>query len=112
MTVLAFVTCAFAMGGCQLEKANGTRTSSKAELEKAVSLPASLSASCSGCHAPGGKSIPDLSSLSEQELLKALQTFKSETDGTSVMHRLARGYKNEEFVLIAAQLAGKKGAAR
>jgi cytochrome c553 len=33
-----------------------------------------------------------------------MDTYKSETSGTTVMHRLARGYTDEDIALIAAYL--------
>lgn len=65
---------------------------------------ATLSAACSGCHTPKSVNIPSLTRLSPDQIIARMDTYKSETSGTTVMHRLARGYTDEDIVLIAAYL--------
>ena len=69
-----------------------------------------LSTACSGCHSDLGGAIASLSTLSEAALIESLIRYKTEADGTTVMHRLARGYSDEEIALIAAYL-GQQGEA-
>ncbi len=63
-----------------------------------------LAASCSGCHAAGGQEIIDLSGMTAAELEAALLTFRSEPVGPTAMHRMARGYSDQQFALIAQAL--------
>lgn len=65
---------------------------------------ASLAASCSGCHAASGGAITDLSGWTEAQLLTSLDSYRTYTDGTTVMHRLARGYSAAQIAEIAAIL--------
>lgn len=66
---------------------------------------ARLSAACSGCHMPGGRAIADLTGLSEVELSQSLLGYKTDEAGTTVMHRLARGYSEDDIAAISAYLA-------
>lgn len=67
---------------------------------------ASLSASCSGCHSVlGGDAIVSLSDWSEMELSNRLTDYQTETDGQTVMHRIARGYSDADIAAISAYLA-------
>ncbi len=63
---------------------------------------AALASVCSGCHgdAPDA-AIASLSGRSADEIAKAFQRYKNETDGPSAMHRMARGYSDEQIRLIA-----------
>lgn len=65
-----------------------------------------LAATCTGCHAPGGSgdAIPGFGNRSAAELEALLLAYKA--DGPSSMHRMARGYSDEELALIAQHLAG------
>jgi len=68
-----------------------------------------LAASCSGCHAGGrdeAAAIPGLEGLGSAALLDLLDTYRTDTAGTSVMHRIARGYGEDELALIADYLGG------
>lgn len=72
-----------------------------------ISEAASLSASCSGCHAVSGGAIADLSNYTEAQLLISLKGYRDDPDGSSVMHRLARGYTEAEIEAIAAYLGAR-----
>lgn len=63
-----------------------------------------LVASCSGCHMPGGTAIKPLDTLSANSITEFLQRYRSETEGTTVMHRLARGFSDDDVTAIAAHL--------
>ena len=63
-----------------------------------------LSASCSGCHADGGEAIPSLRGISVAELAAKLQAYRNSAAGGSSMHRMARGYSDEQIALIAGTL--------
>lgn len=65
----------------------------------------SLALSCSGCHAASGTAIVSLEGLSADYLETRLLQYKHDTSGTSVMHRLARGYTPEQISAISDELA-------
>lgn len=70
----------------------------------ALSRGAMLASTCSGCHSEKAGAIASLGAYSEQMLIEAMQQYKTETDGTTVMHRLARGYSDEDIAAIGATL--------
>lgn len=66
---------------------------------------AQLVLACSGCHGPSGGAIVSLDGYSKAELSTALTLYKSDEDGTTVMHRLMRGYSDEDIEAISTWLA-------
>lgn len=66
-----------------------------------------MAAACTGCHASPGGAIANLSGYSESELLDRLTRYRTEPDGTTVMHRLTRGYSEAELDQIATYLGGE-----
>lgn len=92
------------IGALLIASACGSQTSTEAEspaLEAALTRPATLAASCSGCHGQTSGAIISLDTLSEPELLERLRTYADDAGGTTVMHRLARGYSEDEMTAIA-----------
>mgnify|MGYP006273908517 CR=1 FL=1 len=85
---------------------------SRAGPEASTSPAARLAAACSGCHAGTGAAIVSLERRSAADLSAALVRYRSETEGTTVMHRLARGYTRDEIDAISAYLAGDQGRAQ
>ncbi len=73
-----------------------------------LSRAASLAASCSGCHWPGQTHLTDLTSLDGATIADLLKAYKADDDGTTVMHRLARGYSEAEIEAIAAYLEASR----
>lgn len=66
-----------------------------------------LSASCSGCHiGPAGQPapIPGIEGLTAEAMAALLTKYRLEADGETVMHRIARGYTEDELATIAAYL--------
>lgn len=63
-----------------------------------------LALACTGCHAQDSGAIVSLNNYSTEQLRDALQQYKLETDGTTVMHRLARGYSDDDIALVSAYL--------
>ena len=73
-----------------------------------------LASACSGCHvsqrgstameSDASAGIPDLAGYSAPRLEILLQKYQQQPDGPSAMHRLARGYSDDELRLIAAYL--------
>ena len=77
--------------------------------QEAISRTASLSAICSGCHGNTDAAIVALSGYSTDNLITALMAYKSDTSGSTVMHRLMRGYSDEDIASISAYLSGSGG---
>ena len=65
---------------------------------------AMISMACSGCHSDQTGVIASLTNYSESELIVALSRYKSEPDGTTVMHRLARGYSEHDIAAVSTYL--------
>ncbi len=63
-----------------------------------------LAASCSGCHAEGGGAIAGLEGIPAAELEARLLAYRDDAGGGSSMHRMARGYTDEQIALIARTL--------
>ncbi len=66
---------------------------------------ATLAATCSGCHAGPETAMISLDGLSKEVLSDAMHRYKSELDGTTVMHRLARGYTDADIDAVSTYLA-------
>lgn len=71
---------------------------------------AALALACSGCHSDLNGAIASLSTYTETQLQDTLVRYKNETDGTTVMHRLARGYSDEDIALVSAYLGREETA--
>jgi len=88
-------------------------TDAKAEADTAdakdLGRAATLAAACTGCHVKDGAAIADLGGRSADEIQASLTAYHAGTGGTSVMHRLARGYSEADIRLIAAHLAAREG---
>ncbi len=69
-----------------------------------------LALTCSGCHGGGSEAIPDYSQFDQAELETKLKTYKAEMDGTTVMHRLMRGYSDADITAVAAYLSAQHGS--
>ncbi len=73
-----------------------------------------LASTCLSCHGPDGHStkvqgaVPSLAGLEKGYLVKSLQEFKAGTRASSVMKRLASGYTDEEYALMADYLSKLK----
>lgn len=57
---------------------------------------------------PGGTALADISDYDEGRIAGTLRAYKNDIDGTSTMHRLARGYSDDEIQLIAAYLGAEE----
>lgn len=68
-----------------------------------------ITLSCSGCH--GGRSgaaTPSLEGRTRDDILNALTSYKNDPNGTTVMHRIARGYTIEQLADVSDQLADQE----
>lgn len=63
-----------------------------------------LALTCSGCHGSAGDAIPDYQNLDRATLEARLLAYKTEGGGTTVMHRLMRGYDEAEIAAVADYL--------
>ena len=61
-------------------------------------------AACSGCHGAGaaGTALPPLQGLAPDDIVAAMQAFRSGQRAATVMDRIARGFTDEETRAIAA----------
>jgi sulfide dehydrogenase cytochrome subunit len=64
-------------------------------------------AGCSGCHAPAqlGSPVPPIRGRAANEIVQAMQEFRSGARPATVMDRIAKGFSDEETRAIAAWLA-------
>jgi cytochrome c553 len=73
-----------------------------------------LYASCAGCHGTAGNAtlpnVPALAGQSSEALLASLRAFKAGTRSATIMQQVAKGYSDEQLVLIAAYLAARGNA--
>lgn len=75
----------------------------------ALSTGAQLSAVCSGCHTGETTAFASLSGLTASELQEKFSVYVEDPAGTTVMHRIARGYSEAEIDAIAAYLGAEEG---
>ena len=75
-----------------------------------LSEAAQLAVTCSGCHSDVSGGIVSFTGYSEAALRTTFQRYKTESEGTTVMHRLARGYTDENIAAISAYLATQEAA--
>ena len=68
-----------------------------------------LADTCAGCHGTDGASMgpatPSLAGMSETYIVDSMKAFKSGERPGTVMGRIAKGYTEEEFKLIASVFA-------
>lgn len=70
-----------------------------------------LAANCAACHGTGGRSLggmPTLAGLEKTYIVEQMKAFKSGARPATIMHQLAKGYRDEEIVKIAEFLAAQK----
>ena len=65
-----------------------------------------IAQSCSGCHVAKIEehSIPNLKSLSREVFASRMNSFKNDQIPSTVMGRIAKGYSEEEIILLANYL--------
>lgn len=65
---------------------------------------AAIARACAGCHGPYGQgfaSIPALTGIPETEFVRRMKAFRDGQRSTTVMDRIARGYRDEDFAALA-----------
>jgi len=67
-------------------------------------------AACLGCHtvAADGSPVPPLGNFTAEQIVTAMQAFRSGTRPATVMNRIARGFSDEEIKAIADWYARSK----
>lgn len=116
--VIILAGLAMSVGLAACDGANGTDTPGTSppvpdampgtgQADAALSRAASLALTCSGCHGEADDAIISLSGLSGDTLEQALMRYKRETDGTTVMHRLMRGYGDADIAAVSAHISGE-----
>jgi len=76
-----------------------------AQSREAPSLEAAyLSANCTNCHGPQGRSaggVPSLAGLPRAYIIEQMQAFRAGTRPATIMHQLAKGYTDAQFESMA-----------
>jgi sulfide dehydrogenase cytochrome subunit len=76
-----------------------------------VTRGAVLSSTCFACHGTDGHSqgaIPSIYGIPAESLVAKMQAFKNDQALATVMNRHAKGYSDEEILLIAEHLSQLK----
>jgi cytochrome subunit of sulfide dehydrogenase len=76
----------------------------------AAAEPPPGAASCSGCHPASNhldSPIPAIHGRSPQEIVAAMQAFRSGERPSTVMGRIAKGFSDDEIRAVAAWLAAQ-----
>jgi len=66
--------------------------------------PTRIALACAGCHGESGLgmgSIPAIVGIPEAEFVRTMQEFQSGRRSATVMDRIARGYRYQDFVELA-----------
>ncbi|MCM0018868.1 MAG: c-type cytochrome [Tagaea sp.] len=67
-----------------------------------------LSATCSGCHGPAGRSVAEIPAINGKTALQiqtAMLEFKTDRRPSTVMNRHAKGFSDEEIATLAAYIS-------
>jgi len=78
-----------------------------ASIDTRTSPGAQLALTCSGCHSDASGAIASLQGYSEAQLRQSLLNYKTDSNRSTVMHRLARGYSDADIALLSAYLGSK-----
>ena len=67
-------------------------------------------AACSGCHGPGGSgaAVPSLRGRPVEEIVVAMNAFRTGERLATVMDRIAKGFTDEETRAIASWLSQQR----
>ena len=98
------------LGGCAVSAPNIDPGEISAELNNsALTQAASLASVCSGCHGFDAKKqgIVSLKGYSAKRLSILFRRYKNNSDSTTAMHRMARGYTDEQIEQISMYLADR-----
>ena len=90
--------------GCTPATEVSTADTVRAPAIHGVEASDALALSCSGCHDVGGDAIISLDGLDASQIASSLQRYSTETEGATVMHRLVRGYSEQDLRDISKAL--------
>jgi cytochrome c553 len=76
----------------------------------AASLAPPAAAACTGCHPRrgGDPALPQLGGRSANDIIAAMDAFRSGKRPATVMDRIAKGYSDDETAAIAAWYAAQR----
>ncbi len=69
-------------------------------------------AACTGCHNPNANRdapIPGLADRTPEEIAALMRQYRNDVEGTTVMHRIARGYDDDIIDIVANDLSLQEG---
>jgi cytochrome c553 len=77
---------------------------------EAQAVPPPGATACSGCHGPGGSgsAVPLLRGRSSEEIVVAMQAFRTGGRPATVMDRIAKGFTDGEIRAIASWLSQQR----
>ncbi len=67
-----------------------------------------LALACSGCHGRDAGAFAVIEGRPAAELEGLLEAYRNDTAGTTVMHRLARGYSETDIAAVSRYLAAQE----
>jgi sulfide dehydrogenase cytochrome subunit len=71
----------------------------------------SWAAACANCHGTNGHAQPGMESLagvSQEDIVRKMQDFKSGRKPATLMHQLSKGYSDDQIQAIAGYFAAQK----
>ena len=71
----------------------------------------SWAAACANCHGTDGRAQPGMEALAganKDDIVKKMLDFKAGRKPATIMHRLAKGYSDEQITAIAGYFAAQK----
>ncbi len=86
-------------------------TASPGAMAQDANLARNLAATCANCHGTNGNARGDMKPLAgvpAPTIIAKLADFKSGAQPATVMHQIAKGYSNEQIVLIAGYFAAQQ----
>ncbi len=88
----------------------GTASPSASAQVVALTLSPPGASSCGGCHAPpgGATTVPPLHGRNAADIIKLMAAFRSGSQPSTVMDRIAKGFSEAETEAIAVWYAGQK----
>jgi cytochrome c553 len=71
----------------------------------------SWAAACANCHGTNGQALQGmepLAGVSQEDIVRKMQDFKSGRKPATLMHQLSKGYSDEQILAIAGYFAAQK----
>jgi cytochrome c553 len=70
-----------------------------------------LAAACAACHGTNGHAVPGMAAMAGMDktyIVKVMQEFKTGKRPATLMHQIAKGYSDDQIVLIADYYSKQK----